>query len=87
MPYFIVRPKVVRAIQWTGSNFTEVTEFVDVNSRPLADAGDGVLMTGGGYYPEMPVPTGGWVDETGTPFDFGYHQEVSGFGISYAVEE
>jgi hypothetical protein len=66
MTYFASMPAdIYYAIQWTGSNLTEVETFAEENcgwALPLSDLGDGVLGLRDGA---MTASTGDWVSNRG----------------------
>lgn len=86
--YFITRPGVMRAAQWTGDNLAAMETFAAEHvswALPFTDNLDGTLDVM--YQPVM--ATGDWLTTYGviTPDVMVQYQEVPGLNYIFSVEE
>lgn len=90
--YFISKPTVYNAFQWTGSNFSDAEDWCEENAQwamPIEDLGDGVLSFSP-YSGIGPIGAGGYILANGgamTPESMSSMQEVSGPDFIYSTEE
>lgn len=87
--YFIPKPNVVEAVQWTGDNWSEIESFVgDIDGIDLVNNGDGTLL---GSIPSIgsswSIETGQYVSRSANVvYGAADMQSVSSTDIQFVVE-
>ncbi|AUI57315.1 hypothetical protein [Amycolatopsis sp. BJA-103] len=59
--YFTERPPVIQGLEWTGSNFAEVTTFANHWGFTAVDNGDGTITTSGPICNGTNLAAGAWL--------------------------
>jgi len=57
---FVVRPQVLQAAKWDGTNDDEMKEFAATANGEISKSGD-VWIFSNNYNPEVEVPLGMWI--------------------------
>lgn len=92
--YVTPRPPVVQVLEWTGSNFTEVTAFGAFWGFTVVDNHDGTITTSGACCAGSNLAAGTWLDprnampQTAAQIDSNYQDLPSSEGpFLYDVTE
>ncbi|MFD6070768.1 hypothetical protein, partial [Amycolatopsis lurida] len=62
--YFTERPPIIQGLEWTGSNFAEVSAYATTWGFTAVDNGDGTITTSGPVCNGENLPAGTWLIPT-----------------------
>lgn len=90
MPYFIQRPVVMHAVQWTGANQSDVEEWCETNAPwalPFGTDNDDNLLLNPNSGSWAPLPVGGFMTNVGPIQSADGFQEVPGPDYIFSTEQ